>query len=313
YLFLLSKAFQKREKGHLEAFLAVRPLFITMIYGWALYAISQVVLTTYLFWKQIKFLPWFWNEFSIQIFLWGVLFPVAFAFSIKILPLYLRLPSIRWWKKHFGWLYCCLSYLYLLFYALSWSFLKELFLLLLCLWIIGFILGLDILTRFRKPWTHEKAISHPPSPKTRKNYPDYGEFGHFEWAIYTAYFCLLLAVILEGGGIIRSWFGQSRLLPLDGLRHLYLFGFITFLIYGVGNRMLPGFVGKKQIAFPFLVDLGFLILALALLGRMSPYLPYWIGKERFFSYLFGWSGVIGMVATLIFFINLFFTFYGKKK
>ena len=88
-IFGISKADQK------PPLIAVRPYFGMMMMGFLLYATIHAVLLLQMAWRGDVVVSQTWNEVSIQIFIGLVLLPVAFGFSIRMLPLYLRLPVRR--------------------------------------------------------------------------------------------------------------------------------------------------------------------------------------------------------------------------
>ena len=89
-IFSISKADRK------PPLMAVRPYFGMMMMGFLLYATIHAVLLLQMAWRGNVVVSQTWNEVSIQIFIGLVLLPVAFGFSIRMLPLYLRLPVPDW-------------------------------------------------------------------------------------------------------------------------------------------------------------------------------------------------------------------------
>jgi hypothetical protein len=105
----------------------------------------------------------------------------------------------------------------------------------------------------------------------------------------------------------------SPAIALSVIRHMYLLGFITLLIFGVSVRMLPGFLKKKAVASPSLVEptswLGnaavlFRILPLILPSTLLASIP---GAVSIVRAAFGLSGVIGLTAVLCLAVNLWQT------
>jgi uncharacterized protein involved in response to NO len=171
--------------------------------------------------------------------------------------------------------------------------------------LLVFIWQLDVLLRRKTSW----LVSRTPPPSgyietrrpTRKNYPDYGEFGHFEWLIFSAYVWLAFAgtvALLNGFAMLL---GNLALLNPDIERHSIAVGFITLLIFGMAARMLPGFSGKNRVASTRLVLATFWLGNLAALARVLPLLaPGFPGGDA----ALGSSGAIGWLAVVCLAVNL---------
>jgi hypothetical protein len=82
---------------------------------------------------------------------------------------------------------------------------------------------------------------------------DYGEFGHFDRLISLAYVWLVLAAVCEAVSGIVALTGGTFFISSSAIRHMYLMGFITQLIFGMAVRMLPGFLQQRRVASPALV------------------------------------------------------------
>jgi hypothetical protein len=92
YIRLLLRTFwQVSEGSQRPALLAVRPYFGMMVSGWALYAGANVVLLLSMVWHAEAVVHPAWNHWAIESFQGLTLLPVAFAFSVRMLPLYLHL------------------------------------------------------------------------------------------------------------------------------------------------------------------------------------------------------------------------------
>jgi hypothetical protein len=98
--------------------------------------------------------------------------------------------------------------------------------------------------------------------------PDYGEFGRFERLVYAAYVWLVLAA---GGEVVSgstTLLGNALVISTTAIRHIYLLGFMTLLIFGMAVRMLPGFWQKRHVAKPALVAATFWLGNIAVGGRV---------------------------------------------
>jgi len=204
-----------------------------------------------------------WNHFAIQGFIGLVLLPVAFAFSIRTLPLYLHLAVPDWPVRGTAYAYLVALTLQVLPTApplaeLSpriMSDLTSLGTLLKGGVILWFVWQLDVLTHRREPRPLQRQLH--PEPARRPAPPPHGAFGRFERLVYAAYVWLVLAAFGEvvAGGV--ALLGQPGLGVGNTVHHMYLLGFSTMLIFGMAVRMLPGFFQQRRVARPALVNATF--------------------------------------------------------
>lgn len=297
---------------------AVQPYFVMMFSGWMLYAILNMILLIAMAMAGAVTVNQPWDDFAVTLFLGLVLLPVAFAFSVRLFPLYLRLPAPEWPVRGIG-------VTYLLFFLLQLlptsppmlRILPEMAFRLSALGQCGksaviflFVIRLDVLLRRCVPWTvHRLGEPGPERRPTRPGLPDYGEFGRFERLLYAAYSWLLLGAALEfltGMATLLQWEWE---VSTDAMRHCYVLGFITLLIFGMAPRMLPGFI-QKQLASIQLVDATFWLGNLAALGRVLPLLmPEFLFEKlpfmvQFSQGMFALSGVAGLAAVASLAVNL---------
>jgi uncharacterized protein involved in response to NO len=241
---------------------AVRPYFGMMVSGWLLYACLNLGLLTDMMLAQAVVVHQAWQHCAIESFLGLVLLPVAFASSVRMLPLYLRLTVADWPVRGTAYAYLVAvlvhvipSVPYLLRLApQAAADLSHLGMLLKGGVILWFVWQLDVLTRRRDPWTvHRKLHPGPERRPTRPGLSDYGEFGHFDRLISLAYVWLVLAAVCEAVSGIVALTGGTFFISSSAIRHMYLMGFITQLIFGMAVRMLPGFLQQRRVASPALV------------------------------------------------------------
>jgi uncharacterized protein involved in response to NO len=240
----------------------VRPYMGMMATGWTLYACLNLVLLIHMALRETVVVHQAWNQFATQVFIGLVLFPVAFAFSVRMLPLYLRLPAPTWPVRGIAYAYGVTVVVQVLPTApalfrlapqgaLALSSLGMVLKGGVMLW---FVWKLDILTHRRHPWTvHRKLHPGPDRRPTRPGLPDYGEFGRFERLVYAAYVWLVLGAGGEVVSGLATLVGSSFFISPTAIRHIYLLGFITLLIFGMAVRMLPGFWHNRRVASPSLV------------------------------------------------------------
>ncbi len=323
YLKLLCSSVGKKEAiSSRPGLRSVLPYFVMMSAGWFLFATMNAVLLLQMVISKAVVVNQAWDEFANQIFLGMVLLPVAFAFSVRTFPLYLRLPAPDWPIAGFGLFYLVSLLLQILptlpLVADSSSplliHLSALGRTLKAVGILWFVWKLDVLTRRRQPWTVNRIGEPGPDRRpTRPGLPDFGEFGGFERLVYSAYAALSLAAAIETAFGVSVLLGHPLSVSIYAIRHLYLLGFITLLILGMAPRMIPGFLHKKQVASPRLVDVSFwlgivtvvsrefLLLLPESLIRSSPPL------EDFARAALGLSGLFGMVALSCLAANLWLT------
>lgn len=323
YAWLLIRTFGGiRDVRQRPALLAVRPYFGMMVVGWLLYASANGALLVHMAWHTAVVVHPAWNQVAIEGFLGLVLLPVAFAFSVRMLPLYLRLAVPAWPVGG-------MAYIYLAAVALQIlptlppllgrapqvaTDLSQLGMMLKGGIILWFVWQLDVLTRRRAPWTTRRQQHPGPERRpTRPGLPDYGEFGRFDWLVYAAYIWLVLAAGCElvAGSLVLV--RQPFFIRSIAIRHMYLLGFITLLILGMAGRMLPGFLQQRKVAHPALVDATFWLGNTAVVSRILPFVvpPFILQATPALALLtqvaFGISGLLGLAAVWCLACNLWQT------
>lgn len=318
YLALLVGTIFRISKAHRRPpLMAVRPYFGMMMMGFLLYATIHAVLLLQMAWRGDIVVGQTWNEISIHIFIGLVLLPVAFGFSIRMLPLYLRLPVPNWSFRRVAYVYL-IGFLCQIMEILPIDFLSHIDghissvgrmvkagVILYVVW------KLDILTRRQTPSiSHldlESSLNRQPA---RRAIPGRGEYGRFDWHIYAAYGWLVFGALAE---MLIGGFGIFQLpiaISSDVIRHIYLLGFITNLIMGLAVRMVPGFLKRRRIASTNMIDVTFWLTNIAVVGRVVPLLlplvlfdvPATI--HTIAQAAFGVSGILGLLATVCLAINL---------
>ncbi len=315
-IFGISKANRK------PPFLAVRPYFGMMMIGFLLYATIHAVLLLQMAWRGNVVVGQTWNEASIHIFIGLVLLPVAFGFSIRAFPLYLRLPVPDWAVQRVAYIYfvgllCQIGEILPInpFYDV-WVHIANVGMSLKAGSIIYLVWKLDILLHIQESSiAHRDLQSSSDHRQGRRTITDGSEFGRFAWHIYAAYGWLVLAALAE---VLIGSFGLFQVrfaISSDVIQHTYLFGFVTNLIMGVSVRMVPGFLKKRRVASARLVDVTFWLVNIAVLGRVlllllpSALLEGAVVIGTIAQAAFGLSGTLGLLATVCLAINLWRTVY----
>ena len=281
--------------------------------GFFLYTTIHAVLLLQMAWRGNFVVSQGWNEVSIHIFLSLALLPVAFGLSIRLFPLYLRLPAADWPVRRIAYVYligflCQIGQILPInFFSSIGGYISSVGMLVKAAVILYVVWKLDVLTRIQEPATARRDL------QPHRAVPDRGAFGRFEWHIYAAYgwlvFGALAEVLIGGFGIFQA----PLAIGTDVIRHIYLLGFISNLIMGMAVRMVPGFLKKRRIASTKLIDGTFWLINIAAMGRVLPsFLPLTLsdvprGVDTIAQGAFGLSGISGLLATICFAINLWKT------
>ncbi len=300
---------------------SVKPYFAMMQAGWLLYAGLNAALLIHMAVTGAVTVYQPWDDFALNLFIGLVLLPVAFAFSVRMFPLYLRLPAPEWPVSKMGlaYLFCfAMQVLPTLPPFLSMAPETAFFISAVgqcgkSVVIFLFVWKLDLLLRRRAPWTvYRKFQPGPERQPTRDGLPDYGEFGRFERLLYAAYLWLLFGALLEWLTGLATMLGWNMAVSTDVIRHSYLLGFITLLILGMAPRMIPGFIQKK-LASTKLVEATFGLGNAAVICRIVPLLlpEILLGKVPvavlFSQFAFALSGILGLAAVWCLAMNLWRT------
>ncbi len=253
----------------------IRIFLIMNIIGWAVYASGSLILTIYMMVSREVSLIHNWHLFLVDFFILFSVFPICFGVGLRALPLFLRLPSIKWNVKKFSLIYFSVTLsiisFKLIYYSIyiewlpniiySLSLVKDI----LIMW---FIFKLDILFKSNPPWVADQKkarISHRKEP--RKGLPDYGEFGRFEWLIRPAFFWLYIGLFLDILSQIGLITKVQMGIGLDGIRHIWLAGFVSLLIMGMALRMIPGMTGAMKLEKPNRVAYLAIVMNLSVIFR----------------------------------------------
>lgn len=272
-----------------------------------------------------------YDNLVVTLLLHGVVVPMAIVFSVRNLPLFLRLAmpprrAVRMLALFYG----LALFLVLLpsvigvagdlfgqlnnsplannTSGLLFDIVRVSGALALNACILVFIWQIDLIRR-RAPWIVNRAPNTRPDldylrKPTRAAYPDAGEYGRFELLIYSAYVWLLVAVALNIAALAGEFVPGLNVSP-DAARHALTVGFMTLLIFGMAARMAPGFSQKKGLLYPRLVQATFVLGNIAAFLRVVP--TFFTSSEIALS-LWGLSGLFGWAAVAVLAVNLVSTF-----
>ncbi len=285
---------------------ALKPFLLVSLGGWVVVAVLNLKVGLHFISQTDPLVDPTWNNIVSQAYIYLVLLPSCFAFSINTFPIFLRLRSPGWPVRRVAFVYALGALLHLIGEAEAISFIELIGVLIRALAVLWVIVEIDLL-RFRAPWFKkfrdaQDREHNPPRPHAG----DFGQFGNFEWLIYAAYGWLVVAVLTEIAG---AW---SHLVAPTIVRHFYLLGFVTHLILGMAVRMVPGFLGRSSIAFPMLVRLSFVLITISVVGRTFPLLFGALSVQAF-RVAYALSGVVGMIAILVLGINLVATVIQERR
>ena len=318
---------RQRDVRPRSALLAVRPYFGTMLCGWVVYASLNLVLLVDMVLARAVVLHPAWNLWAQQSFLGLVLLPVAFAFSLRLLPLYLRLPVVDWAPQVVAYTYLTVLLVHLLpimppLFSKAPRFLagmSHVGAILKAAVVCWFVWQLHLLSR-RPLMTGSRALPPGAAPQTTwPGFTEYGAFGRFARLVYAAYVWLLLAALCEAAAALASLTGSAPFISGNAVLHMYLMGFISQLIFGMAVRLLPGFMHKRRVAYPGLVDMTFWLGNLSAIFRVALFLlPAWLlsllpGLHVGGRIAFALSGLLGLGAILALAVNLWMTSHMEES
>jgi len=263
-------------------------------------------------------LPNKFHLFLVDLFIHFTIFPICIAVSLRALPLFFRLPSIKWNARIFSFVY-----LVIILFIFNLRFINIIndnhdftkvisgLVIVKDFLLIWFVFKLEILLQFFDPWIDkQKKDTTACKKRTRNALPDYGQFGHFEWLIRPAFFWLTIGCILD----IFSQIGILVTIPIgigiDGIRHMWLAGFVSLLIMGMAIRMIPGMVKSKQLVNSRKVAWLAIIMNTSVLFRTS----YLVIPESILNIfpngsiialrIFGLSGLFFLIGLIIFYYSM---------
>jgi uncharacterized protein involved in response to NO len=256
-----------------------------------------------------------WHALTVHLGFLGFLVPISIAVSVRTFPLYLRVRVPRT-----GLLWAALAALVAGLVlrlaavvvappaAEALGRLLEGAALLAAAWLLDVPLvrtRAGVLAETRRRAVELGATPRPPPPPT-------SDLPAAEWLLRTAYAWLVLAaaLLLVGGVALLADAPQP---PLDAERHALGAGFVTLLIFGMGARLLPGFVGRGHVANSRLVWATLWLGNAAALLRVAPLLLAWLlgptmsAGSPAFQYTMAVSGLLDTVAVGCFGWNLWRT------
>ncbi len=325
YLRILVTLYRKKPAGS-NGIKTVKPFFLMMGSGFFLYS-SLHLIQVFAYDVSVR-LPW--NAFLIELFIGLVLFPVAFAFSLRTFPLFMQTSPL---KDPFHipgavYFFCTVAALTPALIpgdsplpGTAGSVLQILRFCIVILLVVRikiiqkmFLSPRAFMDRYYGTQYAEERVSSTAFNKARPGYYDFGQYGRFELLIYSSYIWLVLYAVLEIAAAGGRLAGYELPFGHDPVRHIFLLGYVTLLIAGMAQRMLPGFMHKKGIGFRRVVFATFVLGNLAVLSRVLPMLlpasllSAYPAAGRGLLYAFGVSGLFMIAGLLLLWVNLIVTF-----
>jgi uncharacterized protein involved in response to NO len=266
-----------------------------------------------------------------QLGLFGFLVPIALGMAARLLPLYLGLRPLSaralWpvFASYVAGLTLSLFTFWLDDSAALVGYLQGVGSLLMGGALLAFIGLQGILlpqrwARLMIPSVQTKHGSLPARPYSAAQGNDRAAFGPFAWLIRSAFGWLALAGLALCADGAEQLAGGFSLVSMDAIRHATTVGFVMLLIFGVGQRMLPGFAGSSLLS-PRLVTATLWLGSAAAFLRVAPGLVSpWLDNTGFSDWFapllrgaFGLSGPLALVAVFCFTLNLWRVLYGGPR
>ena len=298
-----------------DAFNDVKPFIFMVFSGYFLYGIMNLALVTHMIIITDVVLDQNWNEILTTVFLSMIILPISFVFSIRLFPLFFTVEPIKKSAKFLGYSYGILISLNIIFSVSGMFGLKNDFTNLLLLFggaaISSLMIYLILSLRIMKLPTFNisfKKDRQEPVPIESENWQLSQRWSNR--SIRTAYIWLLISAFFDIYSRIQLLFGYDVDIGIDAIRHLQLLGFATTLVFGVGSKMIPGFIGSKRIYSGKLVAIVYWTILTAAIFRTLPlllpfdfieFIPY---GEAAMVHMFSLSGIFGMLAIALFGWNL---------
>ncbi|MCH8927379.1 MAG: hypothetical protein IIB39_01530 [Candidatus Marinimicrobia bacterium] len=303
YLYTLISIIKKSIKLS-DAFNDVKPFLFVMVSGFLLYGLLNTLLIMLMIFTGDSVLDQNWNEILTRLFLSLIVLPITFIFSIRLFPLLFSVEPMKKVSVYLGLSYGISVFVDIVLSSVGLlgidsqltNFLLTLSGFLIPSLIIYLILSLKIL---KLPLIN-RLPTEILSVAERWSYI----------SIRVAYLWLLLSSILELTSHFQMVLGYDVVAGTDAIKHIQLLGFASMLVFGVGSKMLPGFIGRREIYSGKLVVAAFWLLLLSAIFRVTPVLlPYAVVEiipygEQLMGAMFALSGILGMIAIAAFGWNL---------
>lgn len=245
--------------------------------GWLAVLIVNLIAVTTLAWRgSSPAVPHVFNQHFLTLVAWGVLAPFIWGFSARWMPLLLGLRALR--TRTLAWAVGASALGIVLTFAGTSLAAGAAFLAAALLAVAGL--------RMFEPPARE--------PRTRGVHPRFPTFVRlaYGWLVVAALLGLAAARWDVSGGI---W-GASR--------HAFTVGFTAAMVFAVGQRMLPAFMGHRMLWSPRLMGAGLWLLMAGCLLRVSAEVLAYQGYAAGAWQALPLSAAIELLAVILFAANL---------
>ncbi|HEY6358905.1 MAG TPA: NnrS family protein [Vicinamibacterales bacterium] len=259
---------------------------ISATVGLSLVLVANTAASVYVSWRgDTPALPHALDQRFLVLVTWGFLAPFVWGFTARWMPVFLGLQATRHRLLAVALVATGLG---VLLSVLGWG-----------AWATGlFVFGAALAAAALRLF---EPTRHP--PKTRGVHPSFPFFvrAAYGWLLIAAVLGVAAAVWDTSGGI---W-GASR--------HAFTVGFVAVMIFSVGQRVLPAFVGAHRLWSPELMFAGLILLTTGCALRVtSEVLAYQDYASWAWSVL-PVSAVIELTAVTLFAANLVGTFFLQER
>jgi uncharacterized protein involved in response to NO len=224
-------------------------------------------------------IPHVFDQRLVEMEAWCFLIPAVWGFNARWLPVFLGLAAPR-------------GPLLLAALGLAWAAIVAGFLgatmLSACLLPAAVVSALVALHIWEKPLRPAKIE---------------GVHASFPFFVRVAYGWLLIASALW---VLAAWADHSGGI-WGAARHALTVGFLSTMVFAIGQRVLPAFGGARVLYSPRLMFCSLAALTLGCALRVGSEIPAYEGYSRGAWHVLPWSAVIELVAVTLFAANLLAT------
>ena len=254
--------------------------------GWLAALLLNLLSTAFLAWRGLSpVLPHGFDQRFLVLQTWGFLVPFVWGFSAKWLPVFLGLAPVRarWLLRSI-----VLNSVGVLAALCGWILPSMVMLL------VGLAAAIHALRVF------EPSQRAPKTKGVHSSFPAFVRVA-YAWAVVSGLLAIWAAVAGPAAGI---W-GASR--------HALTVGFLATMVFAIGERVLPAFVGMRVLFSPRLMFAALFLLALGCTLRVSSEV---LAYQGYLQAAWSWlpvSAITEMTAVTVFAVNLILTFALDQK
>lgn len=249
--------------------------------GFAVTLVANLLLSLDVAWRGVSpAIPHGLNERFLVLATWGFLAPFVWGFSSKWLPVLLGLPRI---SSRGVTLAVVLNATGVLLTLAGWGAAATLL----------FMLAAGLVVASLRLF--EPAVQ---SPKTRGVHPT------FPFFVRVAYVWLLVAAAL--GVAAARWDVSGGIWGAS--RHAFTVGFVSVMVFSIGQRVLPAFAATGPLWSPRLMFVGLMLLTTGCLVRVTSEIVAYQGGASWAWSALPLSAILELTAVSLFAVNMAATF-----